>query len=229
MEFYTFRLDCDYNKEDILLEQLELLIKANLPKYCIFKEISSKTKKPHLQGIIGSKLKSNVSVAKIFKQVYPDRFTGTNYSIVKVKDIEQYQSYISKDGNIFINNYLSQESIDNYNANYKDIKTNYTIKDSRTFTQKVHSYFVEKHESECITLRHFYHYDYNMTESEKARQRQAKYKLIQFILNHLGDVVKVFDKNILQRIYNGILNKIILDDNKCQEKYVAHWANQLEL
>jgi hypothetical protein len=227
MEYYTFRIDCDYQTEDIFLEQLELLIKANIPKYCIFKEISSKTKKPHLQGIIGTKLKSNVSVAKIFKNVYPDRFKGTKYSLSPVKDIEHYQSYISKDGNIFMNNYLTQETIDNYNANYKDVKITKPV--TKTFTQKVCAKFIEYNEPECNTLRHYYYNDYKLTDIEKARQKRAKYKLVQFILNELGDVVKVFDKNILQRIYFGIHNKIILDDNKCQEKYVEHWASQLDI
>lgn len=227
---YTFRLDIEWreneaNYESIFLNQLNSYIKANISKYALFCEISKKTSKPHIQGIICSKNKVEM-IRKRFKDIWPNKFVKPFYSIVPVKDEEKYLSYISKDGVAWLNNFVSQDEIDAFNEKYAGIDMK---EKSITFTMKVLKDFRNECEHEYNIIRHFSYYNFKLEDQDRELLYHAREDLLSFILKKLGAIAKVFDQQILQRIYNGILNGIICEDNNTHERHKQHWVKNLDL
>lgn len=220
LTYYTFRLDINWSAEEELLKRLEAYIKANFPKYCIFKEIAKETKKEHLQGIIAS----NYKLTKVRKQftssVYKTLFTGTNYSIAEIKDYQKYISYCCKDNTVWINNVLTQEDINNYNKEYENLPVK--VVKHTTFTQKVYKEYLQR-DKQLNILQGLY-YQYNLPENEKELLKEAKKDLLGFILYKLGCLVQVFDERTLLKMYNGILNKILQDDKCSKKNQLEHWT-----
>jgi len=220
--YYTFRLDIKH--DDAKLEQLQDYIKANYPKYAIFKEFGDETKKPHIQGKIGS-TSCLQTLRNKFKKTFPLLFVGTSYSITYIKDIEKYDSYICKQDNIWLNNIFTQEQINNFNKNY-EIKEK--VK-STTFTQKVYKDFIIEYESDCNVIRHFCYYNYKLSDEEKDKLNYSKKQLLEYILKRLGSLTQVFDSHVLQKMYNGILNSILQDDSQSQKRQMEYWSNVIQL
>lgn len=220
--YYTFRLDIKH--DDDRLPALADYIKANFPKYAIFKENGEITKKPHLQGQIGSSY-SLQTMRNRFRALYPLLFCGTNYSITYVKDKNKYLSYTCKENNIFVNNILTQEQINQFNEPYKEkVKLK-----SITFTQKVFKDFVIEYEQDCNILKQLSYYNYKLSEQEKDMLINSKKVLLEYILKRLGSLTQVFDNHVLQKMYNGILNSILQDDNQSQKRQMEYWSNVIQL
>jgi len=227
---YTFRLDVEWREneekhEGVFLNQLKDYIKANMPQYALFCEISKKTKKPHIQGIIASKYKVE-NIRKRFKDIWSYKFVKPFYSIVEVKDEQKYLSYISKEGLPWLNNLLSQEEIDEFNEKYEGEDN---IQKSITFTQKVLKEFRDTYKYEYDVIRHFSFFNYKMDDHDTKLLNDAKGHLLSFILKKLGNIAKVFDEVILQRIYNGVKNGIICEDNNVNERHKQYWVEILKM
>lgn len=222
LTYYTFRVDISFSTEEEMLKRLEAFIKANFPKYCIFKEIAKDTKKEHLQGQIGSLYKLT-KVRKLFTDsCYKKYFQGSNYSIADIKDYAKYTSYCCKDACIWINNILTEEQIKEINQQYenKPVKTK-----SLTFTQKVYKEYVQR-ENKVVILQGLSR-QYNLPDNEKECLKEAQTDLLGFILYKLGNIVQVFDERVLLKMYNGILNKILHDNMLSRERDLSYWANKI--
>lgn len=113
VKWYTFRYD--YTDEE-LLEKVGLFIKQNCRKYVIFKEIATETGKPHVQGKL-IPIKSVETFRRGLQDKFKNVFVKSNYSIVMVKK-EDYDKYICKEKNVWINNVWSQEEIENNYTEY---------------------------------------------------------------------------------------------------------------
>jgi hypothetical protein len=226
--YYAFRFDIDWRIDSPLLNQLKSYIISEFPKYSIFQEISDIEKKPHLQGKIGKAL-SRQQVIKNIKKAFKDTFVGSNYCIAEIKEPEKYDSYFCKSNNIFMNNIFTQSQIDYFNEIYESVKheleNNHGVKikqsKSKTFLQKVVYEFNQQH-YECVEILHHYHvYNWNLTEDEKSKTLSSKITLLKHLMKMLGSNGKVFDTNILQRMYNGIYNSIIQQNEDAANHYLG--------
>jgi hypothetical protein len=233
--YYTFRFDINWQIESSLLNQIKNYIISEFPKYSIFQEISDETKKPHIQGIIGKAL-SRQQIIKNIKKSFKDVFVGSNHSIADITDFEKYKSYICKSNNIFVNNYFEQSEIDKYNEEYKIIENQIVdngskIKKSKskTFLQKV-VYEFNNQFSEHVEIIHYYHiYNWKLTEDEVLQAYNSKVILFRHLMKMLGSSAKIFDSNMLQRMYNGIYNSIIQQHEDAAKHYVDKLMESLSL
>jgi len=215
--YYTFRFDIDWQDENnnSFLSKLKNYIMATFSKYAIFSEISDKTKKPHLQGKIGQALGLE-RIRELLKKQFPGVFHDTNYSMSLVDHPEKYDSYICKSNNIFCNNVFTLSEIQQYNDTYSEVKEELKSKyetgkkqsKSKTFLENVVREFSELHPSDVERIHHYTIYIPSM-DIEIEQFRDSKQILFRFLLKRLGKLAKVFDVNILQRMYNGILNSVI--------------------
>lgn len=226
--FYTFRFD--YQNEE-QLEKIKTYILGNIPKYAIFKEISDVVAKPHIQGKIGLSL-SVEQTRKNFKKDLPNMFCKSNYTITHI-NTENWDSYICKDGVVFMNNVFTEEYINEQVEIRKKNKLAFEAKKEKakaapvTFTHSVFTEFCKlfPHDVTQIQLGK----PYNPSDYEKASYLKACNVLLSFILKRLGKIAKVFDDNVLQRMYNGIKNSIIeLDETSSANNYKTY-ENRISL
>jgi hypothetical protein len=77
----------------------------------------------------------------------------------------------------------------------------------KTFLQKVVDEFIKEYPDETIYIQREF---YKPNDYEKKLYTDACEELLNFLLLKLASNAKMFDDNILQRMYNGIKNSIIL-------------------
>lgn len=212
--FYTFRFDCD---DVVIIDKIKNFVIRDMPKYALFTEVSSDVGKQHIQGKIGKAL-SEEQLRKHFKKEFPNLFVKSNYSITTIKDPEDYDSYICKDGVVLCNNVFTDEYIQEQVALRKKNVAAFTAKKEKTksavsFTELVSRDFIKEFPDHVLAIQMSY-YEYKPSEYEKKSTETSCKFLLNYILKRLGKVAKVFDDNVLQRMYNGVKNAIIqLDDN----------------
>lgn len=216
--YYTFRFDYDTVEQ---VEKVKALILRECPKYAIFDEVSDVVGKQHLQGKIG-KCMSCEQIRKRFKAALPDYFVKTNYSIKEIKEEEAYDSYICKDGKVLINNVFTQDYIDSQVKKRVENVAKFEQKTKKicvkNFTESVASDFVRDHLYAVQQIQQGQNY-FKPTDYEKEQLEAAYDLLLSFILKRLGKVAKVFDTNILQRMFNGIKNYIIQLDDESSKNF----------
>jgi len=227
--YYTFRFDYD---DDMLVDKIKSYVLREIPKYALFLEVSSDVKKKHIQGKLGKAI-SEEQLRKHFKKEFPNLFVKSNYSIKDIKEPEKYDSYICKDGNVLCNNIFNEQYILDQVALHKEKITEFETKAKKTiapvtFTEKVFRDFVTQCPHDVTTIQLSY-YDYKPTDAEKKRNEDACKVLLAYILKRLGKIAKVFDDNVLQRMYNGIKNSIIQLDDKSAEGFVKKLENRIVL
>lgn len=225
---YTFRYDF---KCDILVDKISKFIVRSYPLYAIFKEISDVVQKPHIQGKIGVAL-SLVQLRKQFKAEFPGVFEASNYSISLVEKPDEYDKYIAKEGNKLCCNdtRFTEEFIQEQVASHKTLKTAFESKKqklegAKTFTEKVSDDFIKLFPIDCDNIRFPF---YKPTDSEKSLYDTSCEKLLKYILKRLGNISKVFDDNILQRMYNGVKNAILQADDRCSQGVLEMYKNRIQ-
>jgi hypothetical protein len=216
--YYTFRYDYT---DDNQLEKIKNYIIRDYPKYAIFKEVSTEVGKNHIQGKIGRAL-SLIQIRKHLLNEFPDVFTRSNYSLSEIKNPDEYDSYICKDGKPLCNNIFTEEYIKAQVEKHKTLVVAFEKKKQKkesatTFTLKVAQDFVIENPLDVRDIQSGYATRWKPTESELKRYDDACGNLLKFILKRLGKVAKCFDSNILQRMYTGIKNHVILLDDYCIE------------
>lgn len=226
--YYTFRYD--YDDMDIV-EKIKSYVIRSYPKYALFLEVSSEVEKKHIQGKIGACL-SIARMREQFKKEFPKVFEKTNYSISEIKESEKYDSYICKDGNVLCNNVFDKEYIDAqvklHSVKVMAFEKKKQKQKALNFTQQVMEDFCKEYPSETNQIRYHY-YDCKPSDYVIKAYNEATQKLLAYILKRLGKVVKVFDDNILQRMYNGIKNSIVCSDDNSSGSLVEHYKNRIIL
>lgn len=224
--YYTFRYDYQDDNE---VEKIRKYIIREIPKYAIFIEISSEVEKKHIQGKLGKAL-SLVQLRKHFKEEFPNMFVKSNYSIGDIKDPEKYDSYICKDGNPLCNNVFEPEYIEEQVLLHKSKVVAFEKKKEKqvtgTFTQKVFHDFCIEFPHDVVSIQHL---AYKPSDYEKKQYDNSCKVLLKFILKRLGRAVKVFDDNILQRMYTGIKNSVIQLDDASGEKQFDLYENRIQM
>jgi len=225
--YYTFRYD--YTDEKVV-ELIKNYIIREFPKYAIFREVSDVVGKKHLQGKIG-KAMSNVQVRKKLLLEFPNVFCRTNYSCKDIQHAEEYDSYICKDGDVLINNVFSQEFIDEAVALHKKKVSEFTAKQTKRsavlpFTHKVVLDFMVEYPIETQIIQSP---EYKMTDSQQKIYDKACEGLLFYLLKRLGKIVKQFDDNILQRMYNSIKNHILMCDDKASQVQKNFYLGRIQL
>jgi len=228
--FYTFRYD---NEDTSVFEKIKAYIIREIPKYAVFIEISTEVGKTHIQGKIG-KCISHEQLRKHFKSEFPNLFDKSNYSIAPIKDIEQWDSYICKDGNVLCNNVFTQEFIDEQVEKHKVCVNNHKKKMEKkqsavSFTQKVFADFLIEFPLDVRDIQYYSHYEGTLTEYELKCYDRATSSLLSYILKRLGKVVKVFDDCVLQRLYSGIKNSIIQLDEGSALRNVSWYKSKIQM
>lgn len=225
--YYSFRYDYD---DDDVIEKIRKYIVSQYPKYAIFKEVSSEVSKKHIQGKIGKAL-SLVQIRKHFKAEFPDLFVKSNYSIGEIKDEDKYDSYICKDGDVLCNNIFTPEYIADAVELHKNKVTEFNIKQKTRvgvlpFTHKVRDDFLLEFPVETKIIQYVM---YKPNDYEKKVYNDACKSLLRFLLKRLGKIAKVFDDNILQRMYTGIKNSIIMLDPLAESAQTDFYENRIQL
>jgi len=224
--FYSFRFDYD---DETIVDKIKGYVIREIPKYALFLEVSQDVKKKHIQGKIG-KCISEEQLRKHFKKEFPNVFEKSNYSIKSIKEPENYDSYICKDGNVLCNNVFTDEYIQAQKEKHIELHQKFVSKKEKnlsvTFTQKVFNDFIKEcpDEVQDIQTRYQMNSDYHKDVYDKACK-----KLLGFLLKRLGDLVKVFDDNVIQRMYNGIKNSIVHLDDKCCQKLLDSYVDRIQL
>jgi len=219
--YYTFRVDMSWNtvpEHQEVMIHLASYIKANFSHYCIFKEIADITKKEHLQGHVGCKWSKTKARELFTKSIYKKYFHDDKYSLTHIKDYDKYVSYCCKQGDVWINNILTQEEINEINKKYENKREKVR---ATTFTQKCLKEYILREND--IKLLHSLYYQYGLTDDEKNLFISEKKKLLGFILSKLGNLVQPFDRGSLHKIYNGILNSILQHDKQSQKRNLDYW------
>ena len=225
--YYTFRYDYT---DDNVVQKIKQYIINEIPKYALFLEVSQEVGKNHIQGKLGQCI-SEEQLRKHFKAVFPGVFTKSNYSIKAIKDPESYDSYICKDGKPLCNNVFTPEYIQEQVDKHKVLHTAFVSAKQKkettlTFTQKVFKDFCAECPLDVTQIQSIY---YNPTDYEKKCYDDSCQKLLSFLLKRLGKAVKVFDDNILQRMYNGIKNSIMMIDDDYASLVVQSYKNRIIL
>lgn len=228
--YYTFRYD---NEDSSVFEKIKAYIIREIPKYAVFVEISTEVGKTHIQGKIGKSI-SHQQLRKHFKAEFPNLFDKSNYSIAPIKDPDNWDSYICKDGSVLCNNVFTQEFIDAQVDKHKVCVDNHKKKMEKkqsavSFTQKVFSDFVLEYPLDVRDIQNFAHFNLNLSDSEQKCYERATSSLLSYILKRLGKIVKVFDDCVLQRLYNGIKNSIIQLDEGSAERNLTWYKSKLEM
>ena len=225
--YYAFRFDYTTEEEK---EKVKAYIIREIPKYAMFDEVSTEVGKNHIQGKLG-KCISDVQLRKHLKSQFP-QMIKTNYSLSIIVDAEKYDSYICKDGKVLCNNVFTDEYIQEQVKIRDDNKSQFQVKVKKIktipFTQQVFEEFVKKFTAEVETIQLF-SYKHNPTDYEVHRVKIAHEALLGYILKRLGCVTKVFDDNILQRMYNGIKNSILLLDENSGAAQVIYYSSRINL
>lgn len=226
--YYAFRYDY---QTDLEVEKLRSYIVREIPKYAIFIEVSTEVGKKHVQGKLGKCL-SEVQLRKHLKEEFP-QFEKSNYSLSVIKDVEKYDSYICKDGKPLCNNVFSEEYILEQVIKHTSIVQEFDAKKSnkskfQTFTQKVLEEFLKKYNGHVIHIQQF-SYLFNPTDYERESYDKSCEFLLGFLLKNLGDVVKVFDDSILQRLYTGLKNSILQLDEQSSKKQLSYYCSKINL
>lgn len=233
--YITFRYDIPleseenpYNYFDIILKELThtnvlriiQYIQKHFMKYAIAYEISEITKKPHLQG----KIYITKDIETVRKNMKKDLgfFNKSNYSLAPIKDEEKYDSYICKDGKLLINNCFTEDEIITAILKHKEVIVKNEEVSKLTFTQRIARDY--KIENECGIIKQFSYSNACDLELNKAHEHLLKY-----ILKRLGKVVKCFDERELQKIYNGVKNSIIYENEDTLERQVQFYSKRIEL
>lgn len=223
--YYSFRYDYP---DDITRDKILSFIKRECMKYAIFDEVSTEVGKKHIQGKIGKAI-SDVQLRKHFKEAFPKMLVKSNYSLGIIKDAEKYDSYICKDGKALINNIFTSEYIDQQVEKHNQIINEIKVKDikkSKTFTEDVAIEFTEKYPNLCSLIIS----EYGEYKPDKSKTEDAKKMLLGFLLKRLGKIAKVFDNNVLQRMYNGLKNYIIMNaSDEYPSGYIQSFEHKIEL
>lgn len=195
-------------------------IEHNFMKYAIAFEISTITKKPHLQG----KIFITKDLETVRKNMKKDLgfLNRSNYSLAIIKEPEKYDSYICKDGNLILNNVFTDEFIKESMEKHKEVIVKNQENEKLTFTQRIARDY--KIENECGIIKQFSYSNACDLELNKAHEH-----LLRYILKRLGKVVKCFDERELQRIYNGVKNSIIYENEDTLEREVQFYSKRIEL
>jgi len=227
--YYTFRYD--YTDDD-KIEKIKNYFIREYPKYAIFKEVSKEVGKKHLQGKIGRAL-SLEQCRKLIIKEFPNTFIKTNYSMSLVDKPEEYDSYICKDGNVLCNNIFEPDFIHAQVDKHHELVVAFEKKKQKigalSFIQKVAQDFVRENPVLVSSIQYGYHNVWKPSEEEIKRYDDACGNLLKYILKRLGSQIKIFDNNILQRMYTGIKNHIILLDEKCTEINFNKYKNVIQL
>lgn len=224
--YYSFRYD--YTDDDIV-QKIKNYVLREIPKYALFLEVSQDVKKKHIQGKLGKNI-SEEQLRKHFKKEFPNTFEKSNYSISVIKDPEAYDSYICKEGNVLCNNVFTDDYIDSQKVKHDDLHAKFLVKkekiQTQTFTQKVFNDFCKECPQDVKDIQERFHMesDYHKDIYDKACKN-----LLLFLLKRLGNVVKVFDDVVLQRMYNGLKNSIIYLDAECSQKWLDSYVDRIQL
>lgn len=228
--YYTFRFDYT---DDSMCDKIKNYIIRDYPKYALFLEVSTEVQKKHIQGKIGKAL-SLVQIRKHLLKEFPNTFNKSNYSLGEIKKPDEYDSYICKDGKVLCNNVFETDYINAQVDKHKKLVIAFENKKQKkesalTFTQKVFNDFVIENPLDVRDIQIGYQTVWKPTESERKRYDNACENLLKYILKRLGKVVKVFDDNILQRMYTGIKNSVLMLDENCLEPVVKSYKNRINL
>ena len=226
MPFITFRFDYSSVEEKTTVLKY---IEKTFTTYAIADEIAEKTKKLHLQGKVYIRKSIETERRDIKKQC--NFLERTNYSMAPIrKAIEEYDSYICKSGNMVLNNIFTIDYILEQVKKHNECVTNYQEKVKKetklkpSFTKQISIDFKKEFPQQAEFINKFSYQkgkDMDMTESHK--------ELLCFILTRLGSIAKVFDKCILQRMYNGVKFALINDNKETLDNATEFFVNEIEL
>lgn len=162
-------------------------------KYLIYKEVGTKTKKVHFQGIIWVPDKKAFNAMKTrFTNMFADTHPRSLKSMRQVES-DMYEVYITKDGNLVYSEGYTDEEIANLEA--KSYSKPVSVEKSNFF-DKLYAYVLSKRHS-YVNVFGDKEYDI-MSIDEVARH----------CVSYFVEQSKVFDKSIIARFVTLIVMKM---------------------
>lgn len=189
----TIRLDIIDEDQDSQ-RLIEFLNKYQ--KVVVYKEISSKTKKLHYQGVIWHVDEKAFNACKTrFTTMFKDTHPQSKKSMAKVKK-ETYKAYISKDGNLFFSKGVSEEELSDWQSQSYQPNLASEQKKSLTWTEKV----LEAYDKSMRWIP-----DPLCPNESIIGQYQTATEVIEFVMCQLGDLHKPFSERIVTDMVNLIM------------------------
>lgn len=226
----------DYNPVDIVN-----FVKERAEAVIIVKEIDAN--RPHIHSVI-TEFKQTVST---FRQQLLKKFpllADRNHSIQKKDDIEAQKRYCCKgeDKNTMPEVLYSIIDVEHYHNMYWEVNAELAGKGNmgsqkdtlpllkaksktKTWSEKVFDEIIELFEPECRTIRHKYTYDWNLTDTEKTNEANARLVIFKYFMKRLG-YRKLNRKNV-EDMFDGMINGILQMEKVSGEKFSEEYFKNM--
>lgn len=215
MVLLHFRLSAP--KEE--LEKVTLWLRGEAQvKISVF-EIS-KEDKDHSHTIMEVKNKS--TFIQHFHKQFKKKYVGNkSYCAAELREtIEKNYQYCCKgiskdDGPFILYSSLPIGDIEKYHEAYWKLNEE-CVKNNKTVEEATKSTFMDRVIKDISSMDKagvvYLHNVYKPTDSETTRKDELDYKIYCLMLKHFGKLSKILDENIERRMFKGIINKIMMEE-----------------
>lgn len=226
MPIFQFRVT---EPDDDMITKLVLWIRSKTQTLLAVKEMSQAEKK-HIHVLIDIKNKSTF-IQQFHKQFLTYK-GNKSYSCEELREpLENSLKYLSKGEKsgelpiILFSKYSSEEILQFHNEYYEHPAAQKKLKEKEkepklNWTQEVKRDYQKEHPSEIAYLQ-FQHIknQWLPTDEEKQRLNDAKYHLFKYCMRRLGKSVKVLDESIIKKLFNGVYNSFVQDNEVSAEVF----------
>lgn len=236
LEYFQFRVT---EEDDSMLTNIILWVRSETKCLLAVKEIGSATEKKHIHCLIQIKNKS--TFIQKFHKKFPARYVGNkSYSCEQLKKaLDNSLRYLSKgekrgDHPVTMFSSYTESEILEFHNQYWDENESLKIpkKDKKgstlTWSQVCKLDYQKEHPeivSQLIGTCSLYH----PTDSEKEIQTSSKFHLFSYCMKRLGKSVKVLDEGVIKKLYNGIYNSIVQEDEHSSSRFNKDLFNSIIL
>ena len=235
MPLFQFRLT---EEDDVKLTNVVLWIRSDCQCLLAVKEVSQKEKK-HIHVLLDVKNKSSFvqrfhakhSIKVEGKIIYSYK-GNKSYSCEELREpLENSLKYLSKGDKsgelpiVLFSKYSESEIMEFHNQYYEHPSAQKKEKDklkkpTLTWYLQVKNDYQLAHAPEIAYLQ-FKHVknQWTPTDEEKQHLNDAKYHLFKFLMRRMGKLVKIMDESIIKRLFNGLYNSFVQDDEITSERF----------
>ena len=208
-----------YHSNDFQLKSLWSEYTSQMGRYVISKEISDGTHTEtagehyHFCAEMTPQLYHTIC-KRIFKDTFNLRGQARGGpkqygKVTQIRDITRMIAYCLKDGD-FVTNIPYDEIIQYKKVSFKKIKPKDSFGKSKSFTEKIVDSLEQKYKDQT--------WDFDSYDDQEI--------ILDHILDRLGDIAKVFDRNTLHKMFNGVVNALCMTSTKRHE-YSKRWKLEI--
>lgn len=209
----TFRADIlsEQHPQDYLKLLDERIQQGAITEVLLFRENAKKTHKDHIQGFIKFSTASDMQNFRVYIRT-KFKYTKGQYSIADIKNLEAYERYISKDGNIFFQHGIDEARVQDLLQQTDPFSLNVKRKSKIVFADLCLEAVKQKMKSIEPTGRVYYDMD--------------RSKIIRTIMQTYKEHKKVFDDYVIRRMTQYC--EYCLEDDNTEYMYTKVEADTIE-